>query len=67
MMELQEPLAPENTYIMELTKRQKLEAAGWKVGTVADFLQLSPEEIEMIEIRWFSTRAAIPNSGSVAL
>jgi DNA-binding XRE family transcriptional regulator len=36
---------------MELTKRQKLEAAGWKVGTVADFLQLSPEEIEIIEIR----------------
>jgi hypothetical protein len=52
---------------MELTKRQKLEAAGWKVGTVADFLQLSPEEIEMIEIRWSSTRAAIPNSGLVAL
>jgi DNA-binding XRE family transcriptional regulator len=36
---------------MELTKRQKLEAAGWKVGTVADFLQLSPEEVEIIEIR----------------
>jgi DNA-binding XRE family transcriptional regulator len=36
---------------MELTKRQKLEAASWKVGTVADFLQLSPEEIEIIEIR----------------
>jgi predicted XRE-type DNA-binding protein len=36
---------------MELTKRQKLEAAGWKVGTTADFLQLSPEEVEIIEIR----------------
>jgi DNA-binding XRE family transcriptional regulator len=36
---------------MELTKRQKLEAAGWKVGTVDDFLQLSPEEVEIIEIR----------------
>jgi DNA-binding XRE family transcriptional regulator len=36
---------------MELTKRQKLEAAGWKVGTAADFLQLSTEEVEIIEIR----------------
>jgi DNA-binding XRE family transcriptional regulator len=36
---------------MELTKRQKLEAAGWKVGSTAEFLQLSPAEIEIIEIR----------------
>jgi hypothetical protein len=36
---------------MELTKRQKLEAAGWKVGNTAEFLQLSPAEIEIIEIR----------------
>ncbi len=36
---------------MEPTKRQKLEAAGWKVTTVAEFLDLSPEEMEMIEIR----------------
>ena len=36
---------------MKLTKRQKLEAAGWKIGTTADFLQLSSEEVELIEIR----------------
>jgi predicted XRE-type DNA-binding protein len=36
---------------MELTKKQKLEAAGWKVGTVEDFLELSPEESAIIEIR----------------
>jgi predicted XRE-type DNA-binding protein len=36
---------------MELTKCQRLEAAGWKIGTTADFLQLSPEETELIEIR----------------
>jgi hypothetical protein len=36
---------------MEATKRQKLEAAGGKVTTVAEFLALSPEEMEMIEIR----------------
>ena len=36
---------------MEATKRQRLEAAGWKVGTVAEFLGLSPEEEAIIEIR----------------
>jgi predicted XRE-type DNA-binding protein len=36
---------------MEITKRQKLEAAGWKVGSVAEFLDLSPEEEAIIEIR----------------
>lgn len=36
---------------MEPIKRQKLEAAGWKISTVAEFLDLSPEEMEMIEIR----------------
>jgi DNA-binding XRE family transcriptional regulator len=42
---------------MELTKRKKLEAAGWKVGTTNDFLQLSPEEVEMIEIRLSLSRS----------
>jgi predicted XRE-type DNA-binding protein len=36
---------------MEPTKRQKLEAAGWKVGTVAEFLELTPDEKSIIEIR----------------
>jgi hypothetical protein len=36
---------------MNIEKRQKLEAAGFKVTTVAKFLDLSPEEMEMIEIR----------------
>jgi predicted XRE-type DNA-binding protein len=36
---------------MDLAKRQKLEAAGWKVGTVAELLDLSPEEMGIIEIR----------------
>jgi DNA-binding XRE family transcriptional regulator len=42
---------------MELTKRQKLEAAGWKVSTTADFLQLSPDEVEIIEIRLSLSRS----------
>jgi hypothetical protein len=36
---------------MEPKKRQKIEATGWKVNTVAEFLDLSLEEMEMIEIR----------------
>ena len=36
---------------MEFTKRQKLEAAGWKVCTVAELLELTPEEEAIVEIR----------------
>jgi predicted XRE-type DNA-binding protein len=36
---------------MDPIKRQKIEAAGGKVVTVAEFLDLAPEEMEMIEIR----------------
>ena len=34
---------------MKNSKRQKLEAAGWKVGSTADFLGLSKEEESLIE------------------
>lgn len=34
-----------------MTKREKLEASGWKVTSVEDFLQLTPEESAMVEIR----------------
>jgi DNA-binding XRE family transcriptional regulator len=36
---------------MKQTKQRKLEAKGWKVGTVADFLGLSPEEEAFIEMK----------------
>jgi DNA-binding XRE family transcriptional regulator len=36
---------------MDIVKRQRLEAAGWRVGDVADFLELSPEEVAFIEIK----------------
>ncbi|MDJ0662312.1 MAG: helix-turn-helix transcriptional regulator [Crocosphaera sp.] len=36
---------------MDNQKRQRLEAAGWQVGTVAEFLELSPSESEMIEVK----------------
>src|SRR5262249_33771139 len=36
---------------MKQSKRARLEAAGWKVGTVAEFLGLSREEEELVELR----------------
>lgn len=36
---------------MKAVKRKRLEAKGWKVGNVEDFLQLSPEEVAYIELK----------------
>ena len=36
---------------MKATKRKRLEAKGWKVGTVEEFLNLSPEEVAYIELK----------------
>ena len=36
---------------MKAAKRKKLEAAGWKVGSAADFLELSDEEVAYIELK----------------
>ena len=36
---------------MKNTKRKRLETKGWKVGTAAEFLQLSPEESAYIEMK----------------
>lgn len=36
---------------MPVAKRKRLEAAGWKVGTVQEFLGLSDAEVVFIEIR----------------
>jgi len=36
---------------MDKAKREALEANGWKVGAVADFLELTPEETALIEIK----------------
>lgn len=36
---------------MNKTKREHLEAKGWRAGTVAEFLGLAPEESALIEIR----------------
>jgi DNA-binding XRE family transcriptional regulator len=36
---------------MKSAKKKQLEAKGWKVGTAAEFLQLSPEESAYIEMK----------------
>jgi predicted XRE-type DNA-binding protein len=36
---------------MKASKRAKLEAAGWAVGSTADFLALSPEEAAFVEVK----------------
>lgn len=36
---------------MDEAKRKRLEAAGWKVGTTAEFLGLSDEDAAIVELR----------------
>jgi transcriptional regulator with XRE-family HTH domain len=36
---------------MKADKKRRLEAAGWKVGTAAEFLELSPADQAFIEIK----------------
>jgi predicted XRE-type DNA-binding protein len=36
---------------MDAKKRQRLEADGWRVGDTADFLGLTPEEAEFVELK----------------
>lgn len=36
---------------MKSAKRKRLESKGWKVGSVRDFLNLSPEESAYVELK----------------
>ena len=36
---------------MKKTKKDKLEKAGWKVGSASDFLKLTEQEAAMIELK----------------
>jgi predicted XRE-type DNA-binding protein len=36
---------------MDARKQAKLKAAGWSVGSTADFLGLTPQEAEVVEMR----------------
>jgi len=36
---------------MDPIKKARLESKGWKVGTVSDFLELTPDESTIVEIK----------------
>ena len=42
--------------VMDSEKRERLEAAGWAVGNASDFLELTPAEAELVELK---TRLAL--------
>lgn len=42
---------------MDAGKQSKLQAAGWRVGSADDFLGLSTEESELVEVRLRLSRA----------
>ncbi|ARV61084.1 transcriptional regulator [Nostocales cyanobacterium HT-58-2] len=42
---------------MDDAKRERLEAKGWKVGTVTEFLELSAEEATLIDIKLALSRS----------
>lgn len=41
---------------MKTDKKRRLEAAGWRVGDAKEFLGLSPEEAEFVEIKLVLSR-----------
>ncbi|VXD18867.1 helix-turn-helix domain-containing protein [Planktothrix paucivesiculata] len=43
-------------HAMDQEKKKRLEAKGWKVGTVAEFLKLTPEEVLLVEIKLVLSR-----------
>ncbi|NJM68517.1 MAG: helix-turn-helix transcriptional regulator [Acaryochloris sp. RU_4_1] len=42
---------------MDQNSRQELEDKGWKIGSVAEFLELSPEETMLVEIKLALSRS----------
>lgn len=42
---------------MDEAKRERLAAAGWRVGDAAEFLELTPGEAELVEVRLRLARA----------
>jgi len=42
---------------MKTGKRKRLEENGWKVGTTAEFLSLSPEESAYVEFKFAASKA----------
>jgi DNA-binding XRE family transcriptional regulator len=36
---------------MKKTRKDRLQSAGWKIGSTAEFLDLSPDEVAFIEVK----------------
>ena len=43
--------------MMKATKRKKLEASGWKIGSADEFLDLSPEEAAYVKLKLSLSRS----------
>ncbi len=52
---------------MDTAKRKRLEEAGFKVSTVADFLGLTPDQSELVEIKVALTSALKTQRGKSEL
>ncbi|MCL1966868.1 MAG: hypothetical protein FWF67_03195 [Fibromonadales bacterium] len=44
---------------MSNDKRKRIEAAGWKVGSVDEFLGLTPEESAIVDMRFNLAKALL--------
>ena len=42
---------------MDQAKRERLESKGWTIGTVTNFLELTPEEAVLVEIKLALSRS----------
>jgi hypothetical protein len=50
-VDLKRPCSCKRGGVMEKAKRKRLEAKGWRVGTAAEFLGLTPEESAYVELK----------------
>lgn len=50
MLKAVKPIFAEGKPWMKKEQQKRLDKAGWKFGTVAEFLNLTPEESELVEI-----------------
>jgi hypothetical protein len=46
---------------MDAAKREALEAAGWRMGDAADFLEMSDEERQLLDARLESEKKEEPS------
>lgn len=52
---------------MRRTKRARLEARGWRLGTAADFLELTPEEAAFLETKLALSRSVRERRAALGL